>query len=355
MEERVKFVHQWRRGESSLAEQCRQYGVSRKTAYKWLERYQEQGLAGLQDRSRAPHEHPNQVSGAVLETVLEERARHPRWGPKKLRVVLQRRHPKTPWPAVSTLGELLKRAGLTVPRKRRKWVPEYAAELHSTERPNQVWCADYKGYFHCLDQMRCNPLTRTDHYSRYLLRCQSVADMGYGYARALYEAAFREYGLPEAMRHDNGSPFASVGLAGLSELSVWLILLGIRPERIRPGRPQENGRHERMHRSLKEEAAEPPQANLRAQQKAFDRFRQDYNQLRPHEALGMKTPAEVYRPSPRQYPKRIVEPEYESGAIVRVVGSCGRIRWNGERVFISKALGNQPIRLEPGADGLWKL
>jgi hypothetical protein len=188
-----------------------------------------------------------------------------------------------------------------------------------------------------------------------LLRCQAVASLEEKYARALLETAFREYGLPAAIRTDNGSPFASVALAGLSELAVWWIKLGIRPERIDAGKPQQNGRHERMHRSLKEGTAMPPAKNLRAQQNAFYAFRQEYNHERPHEALDMKVPAAVYRPSPRSYPSRLRQPEYGAGERVRTVGSCGRIRWNGERIFITKALANEPIRMEPVQDGMWRL
>lgn len=355
MEERVRFVHQWQGQEQSLAELCRQYGVSRKTGYKWLERYGTEGIDGLKDRSRAPVHRPNEVSEAIQAAVIGQRGKHPRWGPKKIRAVLERKDPGQRWPAESTIGEILKQAGLTTPPGRRAKVAAYRNELGTAEGPNQIWCADYKGWFYCGDGKRCDPLTLTDRYSRYVLKCQQVPSLEQEYARALFEAAFREYGMPEAIRNDNGSPFASTGLAGLSGLAVWWIQLGIRPERIRAGKPQQNGQHERMHRSLKEETANPPKANLRAQQRAFDAFQREYNEERPHEALNMLTPAEVYRPSPREYPKRLSKPEYDSKAVVRTVGNCGRIRWNGERVFISKALGDQPIRLEPVNDGLWKL
>jgi transposase InsO family protein len=356
MEERVKFVHDWQRGEDgSFAEVCRRYGVSRKTGYKWLERYTVEGIAGLADRTTAPHEHPNEVKQSVIGALIEAREKHPRWGPKKLRVWLSQQRPTVHWPAASTIGEVLKRAGLTAPKKNRQRVPAYASALHLAEEPNQVWCADYKGYFECADGTRCDPLTLSDNFSRYLLRCQVVASLEEKYARALLEAAFREYGLPAAIRTDNGSPFASVALAGLSELAVWWIKLGIRPERIKPGKPQQNGRHERMHRSLKEGTAMPPAKDLRAQQKAFHRFRQEYNHERPHEALQMQVPAAVYQPSPRLYPSRLQQPEYGAGELVRTVGSCGRIRWNGDRIFITKTLANEPIRLEPVEDGIWRL
>jgi transposase InsO family protein len=356
MEERMKFIHEWQRGEEwSFAELCRRYGVSRNTGYKWKDRYETDGITGLADRTTAPHQHPNQVSQRVTDRLIEARQKHPRWGPKKLRVWLEQKSPKLPWPAASTMGEILKRAGLTAPRRKHPRVPAYPSALQSAEDSNQVWCADYKGYFVCGDGTRCDPLTLSDQFSRYLLRCQVVANLEQKYARALLEGAFREYGMPAAIRTDNGAPFASVALAGLSELAVWWIKLGIRPERIDAGKPQQNGRHERMHRSLKEGTAMPPAKNLRAQQKAFHAFQREYNQERPHQALEMKVPAAVYRPSPRPYPSRLSQPEYETGQLIRTVGSCGRIRWNGERIFITKALANEPIRLEPVEDQWWRL
>jgi hypothetical protein len=220
---------------------------------------------------------------------------------------------------------------------------------------NQVWCADFKGWFRCGDGSRCDPLTITDGYSRYLLRCQAVEGMNAGSVRGVMEAAFREYGLPEALRTDNGEPFASVGLAGLSALSVWWIKLGIRPERISPGKPQQNGRHERMHRSLKQATARPPAANLRAQQRAFDQFRQEYNEERPHAALQMKTPAEFYGASSRSYPSRLADPAYPAGWEVRCVRECGRMRWWSENIFVGKSLVGESVALEPTQDGRWRV
>ena len=356
MEERVKLIHRWQQeDEWNFAELCREFGVSRKTGYKWLKRYEEAGVAGLADRSRAPRDHPNAVSGEVERAIREARRKHPRWGPEKLRIWLGRREPRVAWPAASTMGEILRRAGVTEPRKKSSRVPLWPFQLAAAEGPNQVWCADFKGYFHCQDGSRCDPLTLTDNYSRFLLRCQAVDGLDEKYARPVFEGAFREYGLPEVIRNDNGCPFASVALAGLSELSAWWIRLGIRPERIRPGKPQQNGAHERMHRTLREATAEPPQRNLRSQQRAFDRFREEFDFQRPHEALAMKTPAEVYGHSERAYPSRLPKVEYGSDRLVRTVGSCGRIRWSGERIFITKTLGNEPIGLEGVADGLWRL
>ena len=356
MEERVKFIHQWQVDEEeNFADLCRVYGISRKTGYKWLGRYESGGIEALADESRAPHRQANAVNIRVERAILECRGEHPRWGPAKLRAWLQRRHRKTAWPAVSTIGEILRRAGVTAPRKKHCRVPRSTDKLVTASGPNDVWCADYKGYFHCLDGSRCDPLTISDQFSRFLLRCQVVDSLEEKHARMVFEAAFREYGLPRVLRTDNGSPFASVGLAGLSKLAVWWIRLGIRPERIAPGKPQQNGAHERMHRTLLEETAQPPQANLRSQQKVFDRFRQQYDYERPHQALDLRTPSQAYECSERSYPNRLPEVEYGSDRLVRTVGSCGRMRWCGERIFITKALANQPIGMEGVDDGLWRL
>jgi putative transposase len=355
MEERFKFVQESKADDWSFAELCRRYGVSRKTGYKWLERYQCDGLAGLQDQSRAPQRHPNAVLEPVADEVLDLRRRHPHWGPAKLRARLEREAPEIAWPAASTIGEMLKRAGLTVPRKRHRHATPSQSPLEHAGEANQVWSADFKGWFRCGDGRRCDPLTMSDGFSRYLLRCQAVERIDTRSVRAVMEAAFREYGLPGAMRTDNGEPFASVGLAGLSALSVWWIKLGIRPERIPPGKPQHNGRHERMHRSLKQATARPPAANLRAQQRAFDRFRQEYNEERPHAALEMKTPGDLYVVSSRSYPSRLAEPEYPDDWEVRGVRECGRMRWWSANIFVSKTLVGEPLGLEPVGDGRWRV
>lgn len=355
MEERFKFIQEYQSDEWSLAELCRRYGVSRQTGYKWVERYEGAGLEGLRDQSRAPAHHPNEVLAEVSEAVLEMRREHPHWGPLKLRARLQREAREISWPAASTIGDMLKRAGLTVPRKHRRKATPSQSPLSHAVAANQVWSADFKGWFRCGDGTRCDPLTMSDALSRFLLRCQAQEGTDEASAQGVMEAAFREYGLPEAIRSDNGEPFGSVGLAGLSRLSVWWIKLGIRPERIQPGKPQQNGRHERMHRSLKEATAQPPAANLRAQQKVFDRFRQEYNWERPHEALQMKTPGELYEPSGRSYPARLREPEYCGEWETRAVGPCGTMRWRSEKIFVGKVLGGEVIGLEPVADGQWKL
>lgn len=355
MEERFKFIQECRNEQESLAELCRRYGVSRKTGYKWLQRYEAEGIEGLSDRSRAANHHPNEIPEGVIDEVLEMRRRHPHWGPEKLRARLQRESPETIWPAASTIGEMLKRAGLTVARKYRRRATPSDKPVIEAAAANQVWSADFKGWFRCGDGSRCDPLTMSDGYSRFLLRCQAMPGMDERSAQGVMEAAFREYGMPARMRTDNGEPFGSVGLGGLSRLSVWWLKLGIEPERIQPGKPQQNGRHERMHRTLKQATAKPPSASLRAQQKSFDRFRQEYNWERPHEALEMKTPADLYVPSSRYYPSRLREPEYSDEWKVRAVGPCGTMRWQNAKIFVGKVLAGEMVGMEPIAEGQWKL
>ena len=355
VEERLRFVFDCQAGDFSKAPLCRMYGISRPTGDKWLARYAEGGLDALLDRRRVPARHPNQVPEEVERAILEARRAHPHWGPKKLRVLLARERPGRNWPACSTLGEILRRNGLTVPRKGRRRAPPYGQPFVDCREANAVWCADFKGWFRTGDGRRCEPLTISDAHSRYLLRCQALEETGYPTVRALFEATFREYGLPGAIRTDNGTPFASRGIFGLSRLSVWWIRLGIVPERIEPGQPQQNGRHERMHGTLKAETARPPMATLRSQQRRFDRFRREYNHERPHEALGMRCPGEVYGASPRPYPERLGPVEYPSGLTVRRAQKHGEFYWHGHRVFLGEAFANERVGFEPLDGRYWKL
>lgn len=347
MDERARFLLEYERNEQTMTELCEIYGISRETGYYWLRRFRQGGLEALQDLSRAPTRHPNQTSERVEEAVLELRRQHMTWGPRKLKRVLEREAPQRRWPAASTIGGLLARGGLVVGRKKRSRTPPYSEPFATAQAANRVWCADFKGWFRTQDGARIDPLTITDAYSRYLLRCQVVEKTDGGPVRAIFESAFREWGLPAAIRTDNGAPFASRALAGLSRLAVWWIKLGIVPERIAAGHPEQNGRHERMHRTLKQETASPPAANRRSQQRAFDRFRREYNKERPHEALGMETPGAVYQPSAREYPLRVPEPVYGSAFQVRRVRFCGQFHWKGENVFLSETLAGEPIGLLP--------
>jgi transposase InsO family protein len=343
----MRFVLEYQSGLQTLSELCAIYEISRETGYYWLRRYQQGGLEALQERSRAPERHPNQTPQEIEEELLQLRRAHMRWGPRKLKKVLQRDHPQQHWPAASTIGELLAREGLVVPRKKRRRTPPYTEPFAQADAPNRVWCADFKGWFTTQDGQRVDPLTISDACSRYLLRCQQVEKTNTAHVRAIFESAFRECGLPQAIRTDNGAPFASRALAGLSRLAVWWMKLGIVPERIAAGHPEQNGRHERMHRTLKQETASPPAANRRAQQRAFDRFRREYNQERPHEALEMQTPSAVYRPAERCYPARVREPEYGSAFQVRRVYERGQFRWKCDHVFLSETLEGETIGLLP--------
>lgn len=353
MDERARFVLEYAGGDVSMAELCREYGISRKTGYKWWARHQAAGLEGLKDRRRAPHAHPNAFGEAITQRVLQLRRAHMGWGPRKLKKVLEREKGKRLWPAASTIGELLKREGLVVAQRPRPKTPPYTQPFAAADGPNQVWCADFKGWFRAQDGTRIDPLTITDAHSRYLLRCQAVAKTDTEAVRGICEAAFREYGLPRAIRTDNGAPFASRAIAGLSRLAVYWMKLGIVPERIAPGHPEQNGRHERMHRTLKNAVAQPAAANWRAQQRAFQQFRREYNQERPHEALDMQTPSALYTPSPRAYPERVPEPEYDEGWEVRRVQSRGEFSWQHQDIFLSETLTGERIGLEPLDERYW--
>jgi transposase InsO family protein len=347
MEEKLRFVFEYDLGERTMTELCQRYEIARETGYVWLRRYRAAGLAGLVERNRAAQRHANQTPEEIERMVLELRQAHMRWGPRKLKRVLERDEPGRAWPAASTIGVLLKREGLVVARRKRtrtRTVP-YTEPLAHADGANRVWCADFKGWFRTRDGERIDPLTISDAHSRYLLRCQAVEKTDTARVQAIFEAAFREYGMPGAIRTDNGAPFASSAVAGLSRLAVWWIKLGIVPERIEAGHPEQNGRHERMHRTLKQETAQPPAANRREQQRALDRFRQEYNQVRPHEALQMQTPASVYEPSARKFPVRVPEADYPETMLVRSVRPHGHFRWKKYDVFLSEVLWGEPVGL----------
>jgi len=355
MEERMKFITMYLADEWSISELCRYFGISRKTGYKWIERYDTVGIDGLKDRSRAPFNHPNAVSPEVEQAIVDLRRRKPKRGPKKLHTLLHSRCPEVRWPSVSTIGEIIKRHGLVVSRRRSRKSPPYEQPFAGCESPNSVWSADFKGWFTTQDGWRCDPLTISDNYSRYLIRCQLVTSLDYNAVRPLFEASFREWGLPDAIRTDNGPPFASTTVGGLSRLSIWWIKLGIMPERIVPGKPQQNGRHERMHRTMKDEAISPPKATWKQQQRAFDRFRHEYNYERPHESLDQKTPAKVHKPSARSYPLLIPEMTYPDSMTIRQVKSQGDISWKGKHIYLSETLAGEPVGLKQAREDLWDI
>ena len=357
MAERAKFVALFDEGLFSMSELCQRFGISRRTGYKWLGRYEQGGLEGLKDQSRKPQSSPRQTCPEVREALLQVRRDHPTWGPKKLLAYLQARRPDLSLPtAASTVGELLKQQGLSQPRKRpaRKW--RHAGEpALQADAPNQTWCADFKGQFPTQDGKDCYPLTITDAHSRFLLCCQALPSVRQEGAFPIFERVFAEFGLPAAIRTDNGNPFATQAICGLSRLSVWWIKLGIAHQRIEPGQPQQNGRHERMHKTLKRETARPPEKDHPTQQTRFDTWRAQFNHERPHEALQMKAPASVYTASARPLPSQLPDPCYPGHFQVRLVSKSSMFRLHHRPIFISEALVDEYIGLEEVDEGVWSV
>jgi transposase InsO family protein len=343
MDQRVQLIQDHQNGHS-ISELADFYEVSRKTVYKWLERHEAEGVAGLADRSRTPLHCPNKVSEEITAQIIAARQRW-KWGPRKLRVKLAAAQPGVEWPAESTIGDALQRAGLTHTRKKRVRTPPYAQPFAAVEEANQTWCADFKGWFRTGDGTRCDPLTITDAHSRYLLRCHITPKTDGVHVEAVFDAAFHEFGLPRVIHTDNGVPFASRAPGGLSRVSMRWVKLGIVPERSRPASPQDNGRHERMHSTLKQATLKPPQRTARRQQEAFDRFQQEYNQQRPHEALQDQTPASFYTPSCRPMPRRIPALVYGDDVAVRRVSQQGSFRMQGQRTFLSEIFAYEWIGL----------
>lgn len=355
MKERVLFIAAVEAGDRSMAETCRLAGISRKTGYKLVERARTDPEGFMLDRSRAPGHCPHAVRPDVRERVLALRRRRACWGPKKLAAWFALNEPDFACPAPSTIGETLKHGGLVRPRRRRRSGPPRQSALTWPDAPNDVWSIDFKGWFRTGDGRRVDPLTLEDAASRYLLRLQGLERQETEAVWAVLDAAFREYGLPGVLRSDNGAPFASAGAGGLSRLAVRLIKAGVLPERIDPGCPQQNGRHERMHLTLKQETASPPARSWRAQAQRFTRFRAMYNEERPHEALGQVPPAAVYQASARRYDGRLVTPDYETRWQTRYVKPNGEICWQADRLFISQALSGERVGLVETGEDIWEV
>ena len=355
MDHRLQFVAEAQRTDESFVTLCARYGIAPKTGYKWLARYEAEGPAGLHERSRRPYTSPTATSSTVADALVELRRRHPTWGGKKLLAVLARRRPRLVLPAPSTVAALLKRAGLVTTPRRRRALGHPGRPMAPMDAPNTIWTADFKGEFKTRDGVYCYPLTICDGYSRYLRACRALGSTASGGARPVFERLFREHGLPERIRSDNGVPFATIALARLSALSVWWLRLGILPDLTEPSSPQQNGRHERMHRTLKAETTKPAAACASAQQRVFDRFRREYNTERPHEALGQATPASHYTPSPRPYPARLPAPEYPPHWEVRRVSRNGGVRWGDAWVNVSHVLAEESVAFEEVADGVWQV
>ena len=357
MEERIGFVKDHRSGVFEMRELCSRYGVSRKTGYKWLHRFEAEGAAGLVDRSRAPHHCEHRMSEAVRGALVDVRRRHPSWGPRKLLAWLERRQPDVDWPAASSVGELLRREGLVSERRRKpRREPHPGPPQLAAREANDLWTADFKGQFRTRDWDWCYPLTLLDHVSRKCLGLKALDTPDGDGVRPVFERAFREAGLPLAILTDNGPPFvAPRGLHGWSALSVWWIRLGIRPLRTEPASPEQNGAHERFHRTLKAETGASVAGNRIAQQRRFHRFRTIYNDERPHEALGQQSPASQWRPSPRPFPERLPEPESPVHYLTRLVSPQGAFGFRNQLTHLTSALAGQWVGLEETDDGVWSI
>lgn len=355
MDQRTQFIADYLRESLSTVDLCALYGVSRKTGYKWIDRYLRYGPAGLDERSRKPRASPNQTDQEIVAALLEARRRHPSWGAKKLLVLLHKGRPRWELPGRSTVCDILSRHGLVPQQRQRRRIGHPGKPTSSILAPNDLWCADYKGQFKTGNGIYCYPLTVTDGYSRYLLSCQALDSTAVAGAKPVFTRLFKEYGLPTRIRTDNGVPFATTALARLSALSAWWVRLGVMPELIEPGKPQQNGSHERMHRTLKHETTRPPAGNLSAQQRKFNHFRDEFNNERPHEALDQQTPASQYQPSLREMPNKIPPLEYPNRFEVRYVSANGGIKWNKQFVCVSSVCIGEYVAFEEIDNGIWNV
>lgn len=354
MEERKRFVMRYRSG-VNMTELCREYGISRTTGYKFAARFEAYGDDGLLDMSRRPHRARHQVSDTMQQRLVALRKKHPTWGAKKIKAYLERTLPGVRIPACSTIHLLLKRRGYIRGRRRRKTVSIYPHRLRVSRAPNDIWCVDFKGQFRLESGQICYPLTVTDHFSRKILACVALTRIRTSEVARVFRHLFRCHGVPRAIRSDNGAPFASKALGGLSRLSVWWLSLGVVPERIEPGHPEQNGRHERMHRTLKAETTRPAAGTMLAQQERFDHFVDVYNRVRPHEALGMRTPDDLYTPSMRTLAPLEPASIYAFDDLQAVVSDHGHVAFSGPRIkfFLSAVLSGYPIGLRELDDGAW--
>ena len=355
MDQKTQFIADYLREVLSVTELCDLYGISRKTAYKIIERYLRQGPAGLEEHSRRPHHSPNHTPHEIEQALLEVRRRHPSWGGKKLLTIVHKRHPRWDLPHRSTVCEILSRNGMVPKKRRRRHIGHPGKPTSSILAPNDLWSADFKGQFKTGNGLYCYPLTVTDNYSRYLLVCQALSSTAVDEARPVFTRLFKEYGLPRRIRTDNGVPFATTTLARLSKLSAWWVRLGVMPEFIEPGKPQQNGRHERMHLTLKNETTHPPAGSLAAQQRKFNVFVEEFNNDRPHEALDQQTPASCYQPSRREMPNKLPPLVYPDRFEVRYVSANGGIRWNRDWVNVSTVCIGEYVGLEEIDNGIWNV
>lgn len=356
MQQKILFIADYLRQTSNLSDLCSRYGISRKTGYKWIQRFESTGINGLNEQTRRPNANPLQTPYRIQQAIIELRQKYqiiP--GAKKIQVMLAQRYPNITIPSKSTIYNILNRAGLIQARRRRRQVEPYPQPFSPVTEVNELWSVDYKGQFKCRNGQWCYPLTVMEHKSRYLLACDGLKGPRLKETKASFIRLFKEHGLPFRMRSDNGIPFASIACGGLSQLSIWWIRLGIHPERIEPGKPQQNGRHERMHRTLKKATTRPPSSNMKKQQAQFNRFCKEYNEERPHEALQQCTPASQYTHSLREYPNKLPNLQYPEYYEVKKVASNGVVYWRNKIVYISQLLYQERIGLEEIDDGIWKV
>lgn len=351
MEERIALFREYATGAFTVSELCRRHGISRETFYVWKQRRESGDDRWFEERSHATRRCPHATTSDLEQRIIATRERFAHFGPKKIKAWLEREEPGEAWPAASTIGDILKRAGLVEAKRRRRAAIGQGEIVAPASAPNEEWGIDFKGWFRTLDGERCDPLTITDAASRYLIEVRIVDPTWAGVRRAL-ERVFSDVGLPSAMRSDNGVPFGSTGAGGLSALSVWWLKLGIEPRYIPPSSPQDNGRHERMHRTLKAQTSKPAAATATEQQVRFDRFRRHYNEERPHEAIGQATPASLWQPPSRTLPGRLDEVWYDADHRVRRVRHTGEIKWRGEHVFIGEALVGELVGIAEIDDGV---
>lgn len=346
LEEKIGFIADWKKNEFTFSELCQRYGVSRPTGYLLINRFESEGVEGLKERSKRPKVIPHQTSEEIESELLRLKYRFPKWGPAKIKDFIIAEGIEGDFPAASTIGEIYKRHGLVKPRKKRKKIIPHCEPLRHCTAPNMVWSADFKGQFQLKNSAYCYPLTITDNFSRFLFACDGFLSPNCNQTIKTFTKVFEEFGLPDALRTDNGQPFCSVGITSLTRFTVWLLKLGVMPERISIGSPQENGRHERMHRTLKESAIAPNQHTLPEQQDRFEGFIHEYNYLRPHSALGGKRPSEVHQKSPREFPIGAPEVCYPNHFSLRKIKKTGEIKFANKRYFLSESLGGETVALE---------
>ena len=352
MDEKLKFIARYLEGEK-IAALCREFGVSRTTGHKLIERYKMMGQCALVEQKRTPHRYANKLPIAVEALILDLKREYSNWGAPKIREKIIKKYPDVKPPARSTVHAVLDRNGLVKHRKGRKRFKAKGTPLRHVTESNQLWCADYKGEFMLGNRQYCYPLTITDYASRYLLSCEALTSTKEEFAFETFTRVFKEYGIPDSIRTDNGVPFASgQSFYNLTKLSVWWMRHGINVERIRPGHPEENGRHERMHLTLKLETTRPPKENLIAQQEKFDNFINIFNEERPHEGIGNKYPAEIYRPSNREF-KQLEPLYYPLHDKTIMVSQCGRICDRNLKVSLSRAFAGQEVGIKEMEDGIW--